>query len=70
MQMPYGELNFELITELDPDLIVATHSGITEQEYEFLSAIAPTLAQPDAYPDFGMPWQAQTELIGQAAGAQ
>lgn len=68
MQMPFGELNYEQITQLNPDLIVATHSGITADEYELLSNIAPVLAQPAEYPDFGVPWQVQTELIGQAIG--
>lgn len=70
MQMPFGELNYELITSLDPDLIVATHSGITAEEYDLLAQIAPTLAQPDEYPDFGVPWQVQTQLIGRALGRE
>lgn len=70
LRMPYGELDFETIAALRPDLIVATHSGITAEEYEKLSLIAPTLAQPDDYPDFGVPWQVQTLLIGQALGLE
>ena len=70
LQMPFGELNYELLASLDPDLLVATHSGITEDEYELLSQIAPTLAQPAEYPDFGVPWQVQTELIGRALGRE
>lgn len=70
LQMPYGELNYELITSLSPDLLVATHSGITEEEYNLLSQIAPTLAQPADYPDFGVPWQVQTQLIGRALGRE
>ena len=68
LTMPFGELDFEQIAALRPDLIVATHSGITQQEYERLSRIAPTLAQSDDYPDFGMPWQEQTRMIGRALG--
>lgn len=68
LTMPFGELNYETIAALAPDLIVATHSGITEDEYTTLSQIAPTLAQTGDVPDFGMPWQAQTKLIGQALG--
>lgn len=68
--MPYGELDFEKIASLRPDLIVATHSGITEREYATLSRIAPTLAQPGEYPDFGVPWQEQTRLIGRAVGRE
>lgn len=68
MQMPFGTLNYELIASLQPDLIVATHSGITAEEYGTLAQIAPVLAQPAAYPDFGVPWQEQTRLIGTALG--
>ena len=66
--MPFGELDFELIAGLQPDLIVATHAGILEEEYTTLAQIAPTLAQPGGYPDFGVPWQEQTRLIGMALG--
>ncbi|MEM7125954.1 MAG: ABC transporter substrate-binding protein [Chloroflexota bacterium] len=68
MNMPWGELNFELIASLNPDLIVATHSGITEDEYETLSEIAPVLAQSGDVDDFGMAWQDQTMSIGMALG--
>jgi len=68
LNMPFGELSFETIAALQPDLIVAVHSGIVVEEYEKLAQIAPTLAQPAEYPDFGVPWQEQTRLIGQALG--
>ena len=68
LKMKFGELNFETLAALKPDLIVATHSGITEDEYKKLALIAPTLAQPSKYDDFATPWQEQTRLIGQALG--
>ena len=68
LRMAYGELDFERIAAQEPDLIVAVHSGITEEEYATLSQIAPTLAQPGTYPNFGVPWQEQTRLIGRALG--
>ncbi|MEM8534824.1 MAG: iron-siderophore ABC transporter substrate-binding protein, partial [Chloroflexota bacterium] len=68
LQMDFGQLNFEVIATLEPDLLIATHSGITEEEYETLSEIAPVVAQSGDYPDFGMPWQEQTRVIGQALG--
>jgi len=68
--MPYGELDFETIAALRPDVIIATHSGITEDEYTRLSQIAPTVAQSGDYPDFGMPWQEQTRVIGRALGRE
>jgi iron complex transport system substrate-binding protein len=66
--MPFGGLNYEAILALEPDLIVAVYSGITEEEYDLLTEIAPTIAQTEEYTDFGMPWQAATLLIGEALG--
>lgn len=66
--LPAGDLNFEQIAALKPDLIVGISSGMTDEQYATLSKIAPTLAQPDEYVDFGTPWQEQTRLIGRAVG--
>jgi len=68
MEMAWGELNFEAILALDPDLISGVYSGITEVEYQQLSLIAPTIAQSGDYIEFGMPWQEMTKLVGQAVG--
>ena len=68
LNMPYGNLNYEVILALAPDLISADESGITQEEYDNLSQIAPTIAQNDSYVDFGMPWQETTRLIGKALG--
>ena len=35
-------VDFEAVLALQPDLILALYSGITQAEYEQLSAIAPT----------------------------
>lgn len=63
LRMPFGELDYEAIAVLQPDLIIATHSGIQEAEYQRLARIAPTVAQPGSYPDFGVPWQEQARLL-------
>lgn len=68
LNMTFGELSFEKLLELDPDLIIAVSSGILEDEYELLSEIAPTVAQSGDYDNFGMPWQEATRLIGAATG--
>ena len=70
LNMPFGELNFEAIAALQPDLIIAVSAGISDAEYETLSQIAPTLAQPSGYVNFGTPWQEQTRLIGRALGQE
>ncbi|MEM7094156.1 MAG: ABC transporter substrate-binding protein, partial [Actinomycetota bacterium] len=68
LDMPFGELAYETIAGLDPDLIVGTHAGLTEEEYELLTAIAPTIVEGPDDPAFGMSWEDQTRLIGQALG--
>lgn len=57
---------FEQIVAARPDLILATYSGLTPQEYQQLSAIAPTVAYPDAAYSTG--WQDQTRVAGQVFG--
>ena len=56
----------EEIAKLDPDLILATNSGITEQEYTKLSKIAPVVAYPEA--PWVTPWQTSLEMVGKALG--
>ena len=63
-------INAEQIAALDPDLILAVYSAVTEEEYDTLSQIAPTVAQPEEYVDYGVPWQDQTVIIGRALGQQ
>jgi iron complex transport system substrate-binding protein len=63
-----SEQEFEQVASLKPDLILALYSSITTQDYELLSTIAPTIAQPEAYVDYGVPWQEATETIGAALG--
>jgi iron complex transport system substrate-binding protein len=62
------ELNLERIAALRPDVILGIYSGITKEQYGLLSKIAPTVAQTDAFADFGEPWQQQTLQTGQALG--
>jgi iron complex transport system substrate-binding protein len=68
LNMAFGALNYEAILELQPDLISAVTAGITEEEYELLSQIAPTITQTSDYISFGMPWQETTTMIGEAVG--
>lgn len=44
--LPPTELNFEQIAGLEPDLIVGVSSGMTREEYDTLSEIAPTPPSP------------------------
>jgi iron complex transport system substrate-binding protein len=70
LNMPFGSLNYEAILALQPDLISAVGAGITQEEYDLLSQIAPTVAQSADYPDFGIPWQEATRMIGRSVGKQ
>lgn len=59
---------FEKIAALKPDLILALYSGLTQEQYTTLSKIAPTVAQPKEYIDYGIPWQELTRKVGVAVG--
>jgi iron complex transport system substrate-binding protein len=61
-------VGFEKIIALDPDLILAVYSGLSAGDYEKLSQIAPTVAQPKDHVDYGVPWDEQTLTIGKALG--
>lgn len=56
----------EEIAELRPDLILATNSGITADDYASLSKIAPVVAYPEA--PWVTPWQDSLRLVGEALG--
>jgi iron complex transport system substrate-binding protein len=59
----------EEIVALEPDVIIALYSGVTQDTYDVLSQIAPTIAQPaDEEVDYGVSWQDVTLTVGQALG--
>ncbi|MEE6272322.1 iron-siderophore ABC transporter substrate-binding protein [Georgenia sp. MJ206] len=57
---------YEEIGELGPDLILAPYSGITAEQYELLSAIAPTVAFPEE--PWTTPWREVITTVGTALG--
>lgn len=61
-----GEPPYEQIAALNPDLIIAVYSGITEEQYRLLSEIAPTVAYSGEA--WSTPWQDVTRTIGRALG--
>lgn len=61
-----GEPPFEQIAALEPDLILAVFSGVTEGQYALLSAIAPTVAYSGEA--WSTPWQEVTRTVGRALG--
>lgn len=62
------EVNVEAVAAQRPDLILALYSGVTEQDYERLAAIAPTVVAPDGYVDYGIPWDELTRTVGRVVG--
>lgn len=61
-----AEPPIEQIASLQPDIIVAAYSGITEDQYALLSGIAPTIAYIGA--PWSTSWQDLTITIGEALG--
>lgn len=57
-------LNYEQINDSAPDVILAAYSGLTQEEYDLLSAIAPVVAYPT------MAWQTlwRDQIIMDATG--
>ena len=61
-------VNYEAVAAQRPDLILALYAGLTQEDYDKLSAIAPTVAQPGEHIDFGIPWDQLTRTVGQVVG--
>jgi iron complex transport system substrate-binding protein len=62
------ELDVEVIAGLEPDVIIGVDSGLTADEYALLSEVAPTVAQPEAFDDFAVPWRDRTLTVARALG--
>jgi ABC-type Fe3+-hydroxamate transport system substrate-binding protein len=62
------EPSFEAIAALEPDLILDTRSSGTQERYDLLSEIAPTIGQPEGVGPYQTTWQQQLDLVGQALG--
>ncbi|MHA7304519.1 ABC transporter substrate-binding protein [Arthrobacter sp. TMN-49] len=59
-------INFTEIAKTTPDIILAAYSGLTQDDYDKLSKIAPVIAFPEAA--YGTSWQDSTTMIGAALG--
>ncbi|MEV7872638.1 iron-siderophore ABC transporter substrate-binding protein [Streptomyces sp. NPDC088124] len=60
------DIDFEAITELEPDVILAPWSGVTQEQFDILSDIAPTVAYPELA--WSTNWDEQIEIIAKALG--
>src|SRR6185312_4537391 len=62
------QLDMEKIVELDPDVILAPWSGRTQEQFDTLNAIAPTVAYPDKA--WSIDWDQQIDIVGKALGQE
>jgi iron complex transport system substrate-binding protein len=58
----------EEIVEARPDVILAPNSGLTQEDFDRLSAIAPTVAYPEQ--PWATTWQEQVDIVGRALGKE
>ncbi|GAB6903662.1 iron-siderophore ABC transporter substrate-binding protein [Kineosporia succinea] len=59
-------IDFEAVADTQPDLILATYSGMTAEDYKTLSEIAPTVAYPNG--PWETSWRDMIKLSSQAMG--
>lgn len=67
--LPLGEPGFEDIAAENPDLILATGTQLSENDYGKLTGLAPTVAPVAGYTDaYLVPWEVRTVQVGEAVG--
>ncbi|WP_231391880.1 iron-siderophore ABC transporter substrate-binding protein [Arthrobacter sp. 35W] len=59
-------INFTEIAKTSPDVILAAYSGLSQEDYDKLSKIAPVVAYPKLA--WGTSWEDATTMIGTALG--
>jgi iron complex transport system substrate-binding protein len=59
-------IDFEAVADTRPDVILAAYSGLTQEDYDTLSEIAPVVAYPETA--WGTPWREMIRLNSQALG--
>ena len=62
------EYRYEEIAALRPDLILGVYTKMSEEQFQRLSAIAPTVAPPVGHKEFATPWDVSTRHVGDALG--
>lgn len=58
--------DFEAVAKTNPDIILAAYSGMTKEDYETLSEIAPVVAYPEHR--WGTPWRETIRMSSKALG--
>lgn len=67
--LPSGDgVDIAKVVKQEPDLVLALYSALSDTDYETLSKIAPVVAQPGEFVNYGIPWQQLTRTVGQVIG--
>lgn len=61
-------IDYEAVADTQPDVILASYSGLTEEEYDQLSKIAPVVAYPEVA--WGTPVDEMIEMDAKALGLE
>jgi iron complex transport system substrate-binding protein len=61
-------IDYEAVADTQPDVILASYSGLTQEEYDTLSKIAPVVAYPDVA--WGTPVDEMIEMNSKALGLE
>ncbi|MFJ6020735.1 iron-siderophore ABC transporter substrate-binding protein [Nocardiopsis alba] len=61
-------IDFEAVADTAPDVILAAYSGLTQEDYDTLSEIAPVVAYPETA--WGTPWREMIEINSRALGLE
>jgi iron complex transport system substrate-binding protein len=61
-------IDFEGVADTHPDVILAAYSGLTKEDYDTLSTIAPVVAYPEVA--WGTPWRDMIEVSSKALGKE
>lgn len=61
-------IDFEAVAATEPDVILAAYSGLTQEDYDTLSQIAPVVAYPEVA--WGTTWQEMVRLNSRALGLE
>jgi iron complex transport system substrate-binding protein len=59
-------IDFEAVADTGPDVILAGYSGLTQEDYDTLSEIAPVVAYPEA--PWATPWREMIEINAAGMG--
>ncbi|MCC9195325.1 iron-siderophore ABC transporter substrate-binding protein [Arthrobacter sp. zg-Y820] len=61
-------IDFEAVAETKPDVILAAYSGLTQEDYDTLSEIAPVVAYPETA--WGTSWREMIEMNAEGLGME